>query len=215
MTTLVSTAPGRRRFSDDDLLDAALAVFEASGYQAAQMSEIAEQAGTTKPTLYARLGSKDEIYVRMLEREAEMLKARLVDAYRDAAALPLPDLVKVSVRAFFEFAQNRRAGFDLLFRGEPGGPGPGIGRRLVDEIIDHIAELSRAALRRYGRTPGHALELLAAAYAGVAIKTCQYARDHGHDLAAVEALAASYIESAARGLEVGDLEKRHRTRRSG
>ena len=207
MATLTPTAPGRPRFSDDDLLDAALGTFEVCGYQGAQMSEIAEQAATTKPTLYARLGNKDEIYIRVLEREADMLKARLVDAYRNAADLPLPDLVKLSVQAFFDFARDRRAGFDLLFRSEPGGPGPGIGRRLVDEVIDHIAELSAAVITRSGRAPGSGVKVLAAANAGVAIKTCQYALDNGYDLAAVEALAASYIESGTRGLDVQALEK--------
>jgi AcrR family transcriptional regulator len=207
MATLTPTAPGRPRFTDDDLLDAALGVFGASGYQAAQMSEIAERAATTKPTLYARLGSKDEIYVKVLEREADMLKARLVEAYKQAATLPLHELVKLSVRAFFDFARDRPAGFDLVFRSEPGGPGPGIGRRMVQEVIDHIAELTAAVITRSGRKPGISVNLLAAADAGVAIKTCQYALDNGYDLEAVEALAVSYIESATRGLDVLALEK--------
>ena len=207
MAAPTPTAPGRPRFSDDDLLDAALASFETGGYQAAQMSEIAERAETTKPTLYARLGSKDEIYVKVLEREADMLKARLVDAYKQAATLPLRELVKLSVRAFFDFARDRPAGFDLLFRSEPGGPGPGIGTRMVQEIIDHIAELTAAVIIRSGREPGISVNLVAAADAGVAVKTCQYALDNGYDLAAVEALAASYIESATRGLDVEALEK--------
>jgi AcrR family transcriptional regulator len=213
MATLTPTAPGRPRFSDDDLLDAALAVFEAQGYQTAQMSEIADRAATTKPTLYARLGSKDEIYVKVLEREAALLKTRLVEAYKQAAVLPLHELVKLAVRAFFDFARDRRAGFDLLFRSERGGPGPGIGTRMVQEIIDHISELTAAVLIRNGREPGISVNLLAAADAGVAVKTCQYALDNGYDLAAAEALAASYIESATRGLDVQALAAVDRSQR--
>jgi AcrR family transcriptional regulator len=171
------------------------------------MSEIAQQGATTKPTLYARLGSKDEIYVRVLEREAELLLALLAKAYEQAASLPLHALVRVAVRAFFDFARKRRAGFDLLFRSEPGGPGPGIGKQAVDKIIDHIAELNSTVIRRSGREPGASVQLLAAANAGVAIKACQYALDNGYDLAAAEALAGSYIESAMRCIDIDILKR--------
>ncbi|MFG1949394.1 helix-turn-helix domain-containing protein [Nonomuraea sp. NPDC048826] len=53
----------------DDLLEAARAVFHAGGYAAAQIADIAKRAGTTKPTLYARLGNKEQIYLAVVRRE--------------------------------------------------------------------------------------------------------------------------------------------------
>jgi AcrR family transcriptional regulator len=201
MATPTTPARWRRRYTEDELLDAALMTFDGGGYQSAQIAEIAEAAGTTKPTLYARLGSKEEIYLRLVEREAERFKSLLADAYQRAAALPLPELVGLSVRAFFDFARRERASFDLLFRSEPGRPGPEIGRRAVDEVIDRIAELGAAVYVRTGRNPGPSVELLAAANAGVAVQVCLYAIDHGRDLDEAEKLAAAYIESAQRCID--------------
>jgi AcrR family transcriptional regulator len=205
MATQTTPAPWRRRYTEDELLDAALATFDASGYHAAQIADIATAAGTTKPTLYARLGSKEEIYLRLVEREAERFKTLLASAYQQAAALPLTELVGLSVSAFFDFARNERPSFDLLFRSEPGRPGPEIGRRAVDEVIDHIAELGAAVYVRTGRAPGPSVELLAAAHAGVAVQVCLYAIDHERDLDEAEKLAAAYIEGAQRGIDLGLL----------
>ena len=109
--------------------------------------------------------------------------------------------VGLSVNAFFDFARHERPSFDLLFRSEPGRPGPEIGRRAVDEVIDRIAELVSAVYLRTGRTGGPSVELIAAADAGVAIQVCLYAIDHGRDLDQAERLAAGYIEGAQRGMD--------------
>lgn len=202
MATQTTLAPWRRRYTEDELLDAALATFDASGYQSAQIADIAAAAGTTKPTLYARLGGKEQIYLRLVEREAELFKALLAEAYQRAASLPLPELVEFAVRAFFDFARQRRASFDLLFRSEPGRPGPEIGKRAVDEVIDEISKLMAAVVVRAGRKPGSSIGLLAAATAGVATQSCLYALDHDHELAAAERLAAGYIEAAMRGIDL-------------
>ena len=200
-----TTTPWRRRYTEDELLNAALSTFDAGGYQQAQIADIAEAAGTTKPTLYARLGSKEQIYLRLVEREAEDFKERLASAYKEAASLPLDGLVRLAVRAFFDFARQRRASFDLLFRSEPGRPGPEIGKRAVDEVIDEITELMSSVVIRAGRRPGKSTGMLAAATAGIATQTCLYALDHGHDLADAETLAAGYIEAAMRAIDVNML----------
>lgn len=207
MATSPAVAPRRRRYTVDQLLDAALATFDANGYQAAQIADIAEAAGTTKPTLYARLGTKEQIYLRLVEREVKVFNAVLADAYRKAAALPLAGLVELSVRAFFDFARERPASFDLLFRVEPGRPAADIGRRALDEVIEDITELMAAVIARSGRERGRSVGLLAAATAGVATETCLYALDHGEDLSDGEALAAGYIESAMRGIDLMLLAK--------
>jgi AcrR family transcriptional regulator len=61
-----------RRFEEEHLLDAARAVFHADGFASAQVADIARGAGTTKPTLYARLGNKEQIYMQVLQRDAEV-----------------------------------------------------------------------------------------------------------------------------------------------
>jgi AcrR family transcriptional regulator len=198
MVDVVTTAPGRRRFSDDELLDAALELFHAHGYHAVQMTELARHAGTTKPTLYARLGSKEQIYIRVLKREAELLQHALYEEYERAVREPLQDVIAIAMLAFFGFAARRRAGFDLLFRSEPGGPGHGIGERAMDEVIDHVTRLVDDYIVRTGHRPGTRTPLLAAAGVGVARQVCQYALENGHDLTAAGALATAFTEAGMR-----------------
>jgi AcrR family transcriptional regulator len=201
MQTTTTTAPGRQHFSDDQLLDAALDLFGDRGYHAVQMTDLAERARTTKPTLYARLGSKEQIYVRVLEREAELLKAFLYAEYERAAHEPFDRVIEIAMLAFFHFADRRRAGFDLLFRTEPGGPGHGIGERAMDDVIDHVTRLVDDCIIRTSGRPGSRTPLLAAAGVGVARQVCQYALDNNYHLATAGALATAFTEAGMRLLD--------------
>lgn len=200
-STSRTTAPGRQRFTDEALLDAAAAVFHARGYHAAQMTDLAAAGGTTKPTLYARLGSKQQLYVRVLEREAGLLTAFLYSSYEQAANRPLSEMIEISMLAFFRYAQDRRAGFELLFRGEPSAPGQQIGERAMQQVTLEIAKLFAAFNRRAGRTDSPSDALLAAAGVGVARQVCQYALDNGYDLEAAGTLASSFAEAGLRGID--------------
>ena len=106
--------------------------------------------------------------MRVLEREAELLKQALYVEYERAARQPLEDVIEIAMLAFFRFADQRRPGFVLLFASEPGGPGRGIGERAMDEVIDHVTELVNAYIVRTGHQPGARTPLLAAAGVGVA-----------------------------------------------
>ncbi len=201
MRTTTPTAPGRRRFSEDELLDAALELFHRRGYHGVQMVDIAARARTTKPTLYARLGGKEQIYIRVLEREAGLLTNALYAEYDRAASQPLNDVVRIAMLAFFDFAQRRRPGFELLFRSEPGGPGRGIGERAMDEVIDRVTELVNIYILRTGFTPGENTSLLAAAGVGVALQVCLYALENDRDLDTAGALATAFAETGMRLLD--------------
>lgn len=70
------------------LLDAASALFYARGIRAVGVDLIAEEAGTTKKTLYDCFGSKDALVALYLRRRAirwqEFLRSRLDDPAGDA-----------------------------------------------------------------------------------------------------------------------------------
>lgn len=197
-----TTAPGRHRFTDEALLDAAAEVFFVRGYHAAQMTDLAAAAGTTKPTLYARLGSKEQLYISVLEREARLLTSFLYSSYQQAAGRPLTEMIEISMLAFFRYAQGRRAGFELLFRSEPSAPAHQIGERALQQVTQEIAKLFGDFNRRSGRPGRPGDTLLAAAGVGVARQVCQYALDNGYDLEAAGALASSFTEAGLRGTDV-------------
>ncbi|MDA3627801.1 TetR/AcrR family transcriptional regulator [Saccharopolyspora oryzae] len=111
-----------RAVRERQILDAAVEVFAAHGFHAASMDEISEVAGISKPMLYAYLGTKDELFVACIRREAE----RLIEAIGTAveAGLPPADQLWRGLLVFFEYVQANQAGWAVLYRranvqGEP------------------------------------------------------------------------------------------------
>lgn len=102
---------GRPRiFDKEQALDAALAVFWRSGYQAASLAELTQAMGITKPSLYAAFGNKEQLYLQALERyqQQQLLKhaARLTEE---------PDLTQ-ALRTFLRSVASMLTAPDL-----PGG----------------------------------------------------------------------------------------------
>ncbi|MGV0806628.1 TetR/AcrR family transcriptional regulator [Mycolicibacterium setense] len=199
-----SVGSSGRRFDEDQLLDAARAVFHAEGYSAAQIADIARRAGTTKPTFYARLGNKEEIYRRVIVREVDVLRSWITDAYEHGVDLPLDDLAETGMEPIFRFAAERPQGFDLLFRGDrPTDLRQSILRVVTDMLADVIVQRQQA----FGSELGSNAEPLAAAAVGVAVQVCEHAIDNGNDLGDAHRLAAHFVASAFRGLDFEALAK--------
>jgi AcrR family transcriptional regulator len=123
MTDHLGSTLGRpRQFSDDELLDAALAVFDRDGYDGARMDVIATEAGTTRPTIHTRFGNKQRLYVQVAQREARRLGDFLLERYHAGAGLPVQTQVENGVRGMFGYAADRPASFRLLFGTTTGAP---------------------------------------------------------------------------------------------
>ena len=80
------------------LLDAAAQVFANRGFGGASLDEIAEVAGYTKGAVYSNFGSKDELFLAVLQdrmrRQVELLNglAERAKAAPENVPLLLPDL---------------------------------------------------------------------------------------------------------------------------
>jgi AcrR family transcriptional regulator len=69
MTTERRPAGGRpRAFDEDQALEAAIDVFWRLGYEGASLAELTRAMGINKPSLYLVFGSKEQLFVRALER---------------------------------------------------------------------------------------------------------------------------------------------------
>src|SRR3954447_8695442 len=62
------------------LLAAAQEVFVANGYHAAAMDDIAERAGVSKPVLYQHFPGKLDLYLALLDTQAEALADAVIAA---------------------------------------------------------------------------------------------------------------------------------------
>ena len=81
-----SSAPRRRvgrAEREQQILDAAVAVFTERGYQGASMDAVAERVGVTKPVLYTHFGSKEGLLLACIARaRAELLAVTTAAAAR-------------------------------------------------------------------------------------------------------------------------------------
>ena len=197
-STSVSTAP-RHRVAEDAILDAACAVFASEGFDRANMATIAARAGTTKPTLYARFGSKDELFAAAVTREYELRKERLFAAYDTGGGEPFHRSLHRWTAAYFDFVRERPDGFRLISEGERSPAGAPIIERAKGEIVDRIADLV-VSVSGHERRPG--AHLVASMISGMLTSCAREAVIRGRaDLDDAAALCEQFLYSALRGLD--------------
>jgi AcrR family transcriptional regulator len=141
--------PERRR---PDVLDAALKLFLVSGYDGTSMQAVADEAGVTKPVVYACFNSKDELFRALLAREEERIVGEIQGAFTN------PDLTDPETTLIDGFTGFLRAVGDspevyrLIFLGEGGGNAAVADRiqRGREEQVRRLTELARGWLELNG-----------------------------------------------------------------
>jgi AcrR family transcriptional regulator len=195
-----------RRYNLDALLDAARLVFSRDGFAAAQIVDIARVAGTTKPTLYARIGNKGQLYLAVVRREADVFLERVVAAYTRGGDLPLGQLADIGMEPLFGFARERAEGFRVLFGGDSVDVETArVRREVIDGVIERLASLVRHRQEVFGEEPDGTADLVAAACVGLALQVCERATERDGDLVAAQHLAARFVENAIRHLDLESL----------
>jgi AcrR family transcriptional regulator len=104
-----------RAVREQQMLDAAVAVFSRRGFHGASVDEIAETAGISKPMVYAYLGTKEELFIACLHREGARLMEELVAA-TVADGLAPDERLRRGLRAFFGFVASHRDGWIVLYQ---------------------------------------------------------------------------------------------------
>ncbi len=100
--------------SDDtraELLDRALDLFAAYGYDGVGVQQICAAAGVTKPTLYHHFGSKRGLLERLMEERLQALHAALQDG--GAPSGDLDAALTALAEATFAFAAGERTFYRL------------------------------------------------------------------------------------------------------
>ena len=92
------------------ILDAASALFYQRGIRGVGVDLIADEAGTTKKTLYDRFGSKDELVAAYLSRRADQWVTFLTEHLERHAPQPGPQSVLAVVDALEEWLRGQDRG---------------------------------------------------------------------------------------------------------
>lgn len=90
-------------------------VFAPDGLHGVGMVAIARASGVAKPTLYRVYPSKDELFLACVDAEVERLLDRVYAAYARSLDDTLVDALSAIALALFAYADERPAGFRLLF----------------------------------------------------------------------------------------------------
>jgi AcrR family transcriptional regulator len=116
------------------LLAAAQEVFVANGYHAAAMDDIAERAGVSKPVLYQHFPGKLELYLALLDTQAEALTQTVHEAL--AATTDNRERIHGVLTAYFNFVDRGDAdgAFRLIFETDLGNE-PAV-RERVEAVVD-------------------------------------------------------------------------------
>lgn len=167
-----------RSVREQQVLDAAVRVFSRRGFHAASMDEIADVAGISKPMVYAYLGTKEELFVACLHREAGRLMAAISDVVDPT--LGLNDQLWSGLRAFFTFVGAHRDGWAVLYRQARGQePFATELAAMRGRIVEVVAGMLDRAVRAEGRQiHGTDLEVTAYALVGAGESLADWLADH-------------------------------------
>ena len=130
-----------RQVRERQLLALAEDLFAERGFSAASMDELARRAGVSKPVIYGRVGSKDDVFRACMDRVAEDMAQRVVEAVR-LETDPRRRLV-AGANAWFDFIAERRALWTALLAGGDtplGAEAAEIRRRQARVIAGLLAE---------------------------------------------------------------------------
>src|SRR3954463_2444617 len=110
--------PERRR---PEVLDAALKLFLRGGYDGTSMQAVADQAGVTKPVVYACFDSKDELFRSLLRREEQRILAEIQGAFEEADLSDPETTLTEGFIGFLRAVGESPDVYRLVFMGEGGG----------------------------------------------------------------------------------------------
>lgn len=132
------------------MLDAAAKIFSRHGYHEATVDEVAETAGISKPMVYLYFGSKEDLFIAVVRREAARLNQMITDAV--AIGHTPYEQLRQGLQAFLFFVAQHRDGWLVLYRrarAQGGALASGI-NDIRSRTVDVVAGLLRRAITDAG-----------------------------------------------------------------
>jgi AcrR family transcriptional regulator len=134
------------------LLAVARRQFGRWGFHGVSMDQVAKEAGVTKPILYDHFGSKEELYIALLDADAQELELQVRAAL--TASTGNRERIRRSFQAYFDFVDEHAAGFKLFLQETMGADDvfrskvQGVRDRIQGEVSDLIVRESKKVVDR-------------------------------------------------------------------
>jgi AcrR family transcriptional regulator len=167
------------------LLAAATDVFVNNGYHATVMDDIAEHAGVSKPVLYQHFPGKLELYLALLERHADELVRRVLEAIDETS--DNAQRVRNAVGAYFEFVDGDGQAFRLVFESD---------LRNQPEVLEVVERANAACVEAIAQAvvadaglDADRARLVAVGVVGVSEHSARYWLSHRREVPKEEAVA--------------------------
>ncbi|MCG7982035.1 MAG: TetR/AcrR family transcriptional regulator [Candidatus Thiodiazotropha lotti] len=134
---------GRKRsFDKSEALDKAMRLFWENGYSGTSVSDLTEQLGINKPSLYAAFGNKEQLFQSALERYMACYAAPLLEQLTTPDEQPLAQRVRRYMNNIIELVSDTSSPKGCLFvksSCEAGGTG------IPEEITQSLQNMGLAS----------------------------------------------------------------------
>ena len=134
------------------MLDAALKLFLQTGYDGTSMQAVADEAGVTKPVVYACFDSKDDLFRSLLAREEQRIVGEIQGAFSNADLSDPETTLVEGFTGFLRAVGDSPEVYRLIFLGEGGGNAAVADRiqRGREEQVRRLSELAKGWLESNG-----------------------------------------------------------------
>jgi AcrR family transcriptional regulator len=120
------------------LLAIARELFADKGFDGTSIEEIAGRAGVSKPVVYEHFGSKERVYVEVVELAVHRMLDKMTSALGGGSARAL---LEQAALALLEYIEEDTPGFRILVRDSPVASSTGNFASLISDIASRVEHI--------------------------------------------------------------------------